>query len=186
MENKELSADQREKLFSTLKSRFEKHMNRHQDLKWAKVQTKIEASNEKLWSLNQMESTGGEPDVVQHDKETGEYTFYDCSAESPKGRRSFCYDYDGQESRKEFKPSGNAIDMASTIGIELLTEDQYRELQKLGHFDMKTSSWIKTPSNIRDLGGALFSDFRYETVFVYHNGAQSYYGGRAFRGILQL
>lgn len=161
-------------------------MNRHQGLEWAQVQTKLEASPEKLWSLNEMERTGGEPDVVGHDEKTGEYVFYDCSAESPKGRRSVCYDREGQESRKEHKPENNAIDMAAAMGIELLTEEQYRELQKLGNFDTKTSSWVKTPSDIRKLGGALFADRRYNTVFVYHNSAPSYYAARGFRGSLRV
>jgi hypothetical protein len=183
---KELSAKQREELLHTLKARFEKNMNRHKDLEWAKVQAKLENEIGKLWSLNEMERTGGEPDVVGYDKKTGEYIFYDCSAESPKGRRSVCYDREGLESRKEYKPENNAIDMAAAMGIELLTEDQYRELQKLGNFDPKTSSWVKTPSEIRKLGGAIFADFRYGNVFVYHNGAQSYYGARAFRGSLRV
>ena len=176
-------AGKREELLRILKSRFEKNMNRHKGLEWAEVQAKLE---EKLWSLNEMERTGGEPDVVGHDKKTGEYIFYDCSAESPKGRRSVCYDREGQESRKEHKPEDNAIDMAAAMGIELLTEEQYRELQKLGNFDAKTSSWVKTPSDIRTLGGALFADFRYGNVFVYHNSAPSYYSARAFRGSLRV
>jgi hypothetical protein len=183
---KELSPKQREELLNTLKARFEKSMNRHKGLEWAKVQAKLETNAEKLWSLNEMERTGGEPDVVGHDKKTGEYIFYDCSAESPKGRRSVCYDREGLESRKEHKPENNAIDMAAAMGIELLSEEQYRALQKLGNFDTKTSSWVKTPSDIRKLGGALFGDFRYGHVFVYHNGAQSYYGARAFRGLLRV
>ena len=183
---KELSPEQREELLRALKARFEKNMNRHKGLEWAKVQAKLEANPEKLWSLNEMERTGGEPDVVGHDKKTGEYIFYDCSAESPKGRRSVCYDREGLESRKEHKPENNAIDMAAAMGIELLTEEQYRELQKLGNFDTKTSSWVKTPSDIRKLGGALFCDRRYGHVFVYHNGAQSYYAARAFRGSLRV
>ena len=187
VENKrELSPEQREELLITLKARFEKNVNRHKDLGWAKVQAKLEVNTEKLWSLNEMERTGGEPDVVGHDKKTGEYIFYDCSAESPKGRRSVCYDREGQESRREYKPGNNAIDMAAAMGIELLTEEQYRELQKLGNFDTKTSSWVKTPSDIRKLGGAIFADFRYGNVFVYHNGAESYYGARAFRGSLKV
>lgn len=161
-------------------------MNRHKDLEWAKVKSTLEASAEKLWSLNEMERTGGEPDVVGHDRKTGEYMFYDCSAESPKGRRSFCYDREGLESRKEHKPDNNAIDMADAMGIELLTEDQYRELQELGDFDTKTSSWLKTPSDIRALGGAIFADRRYDHVFVYHNGAGSYYAVRGFRGSLRI
>jgi len=183
---KELSPEQREELLRALKARFEKNMNRHKGLEWAEVQPKLEASTEKLWSLNEMERTGGEPDVVGHDKKTGEYVFYDCSAESPKGRRSVCYDREGQESRKEHKPESNAIDMAAAMGIELLTEEQYRELQKLGNFDAKTSSWVKTPSDIRKLGGALFADRRYNTVFVYHNSAPSYYAARGFRGSLRV
>jgi hypothetical protein len=181
----DMEAKQREELLRTLKARFEKNMSRHKGLEWAEVQARLEAT-EKLWSLNEMERTGGEPDVVGHDKKTGEYIFYDCSAESPKGRRSVCYDREGQESRKEHKPEDNAIDMAAAMGIELLTEEQYRELQQLGNFDAKTSSWIKTPADIRRLGGALFADFRYGHVFVYHNGAQSYYAARAFRGSLRV
>ena len=183
---KELSPEQREELLTALKARFEKNMNRHKGVEWAKVQAKLEANTEKLWSLNEMERTGGEPDVVGHDKKTGEYIFYDCSAESPKGRRSVCYDREGQEARKEHKPENNAIDMAAAMGIELLTEEQYRELQKLGDFDTKTSSWVKTPSDIRKLGGAPFADRRYGNVFVYHNSAPSYYGGRVFRGPLRV
>jgi hypothetical protein len=182
----ELPPEQREELLSTLKGRFEKNRNRHKGLEWAEVQAKLEANPEKLWSLHEMERTGGEPDVVGHDKKSGEYIFYDCSAESPNGRRSVCYDLEGQESRKEHKPENNAIDMAATMGIELLTEEQYRELQQLGKFDTKTSSWVKTPAEIRKLGGAIFADFRYGNVFVYHNGAQSYYAGRAFRGALRV
>jgi len=183
---KELLPEQREELFRILKARFEKNMNRHKDIEWAKVQAKLEANIEKLWSLNEMERTGGEPDVVGHDTIADKYIFYDCSAESPKGRRSICYDRKGLESRKEHKPENNAIDMAAAMGIEILTEEQYRELQKLGNFDTKTSSWIKTPSEIRKLGGAIFADFRYGNVFVYHNGAESYYGVRAFRGSLRV
>ena len=183
---KELSPEQREELLGALKARFEKNMNRHKGLEWAKVQAKLEANTEKLWSLNEMERTGGEPDVVGHDKKTGEYIFYDCSAESPKDRRNVCYDREGQEARKAFKPEDNAIDMAAAMGIELLTEEQYRELQKLGNFDTKTSSWVKTPSDIRKLGGALFADRRYGNVFVYHSSAPSYYGARAFRGSLRV
>jgi len=183
---KGLSPEQREELFRALKARFEKNMNRHKDLEWARVEAKLEANAEKLWSLYEMERTGGEPDVVGHDKKTGEYTFYDCSAESPKGRRSVCYDREALESRKEHKPEDNAVDMAAAMGIELLTEEQYRELQKLGHFDTKTSSWVKTRSDVRNLGGALFCDRRYNTVFVYHNGAESYYAARAFRGLLRV
>jgi hypothetical protein len=183
---KELPAKKREELLEALKARFEKNMNRHESLEWAKVQAKLEANTKKLWSLNEMERTGGDPDVVGYDKKTGEYIFYDCSAESPKGRRSVCYDREGQESRKEFKPENNAIDMATAMGIELLTEEQYRELQKLGNFDTKTSSWVKTPSDIRKLGGALFADRRYGNIFVYHNSAHSYYAARGFRGSLRV
>jgi len=183
---KELSPEQREALLKALEARFEKNMNRHKGLEWAKIQVKLEANTEKLWSLNEMERTGGEPDVVGHDKKTGEYIFYDCSAESPKGRRNVCYDREGLETRKKFKPENNAIDMAAAMGIELLTEEEYRELQKLGDFDMKTSSWVKTPSDIRKLGGALFADRRYGNVFVYHNSAPSYYGVRGFRGSLRV
>ena len=182
----ELSPEQREVLLKVLKARFEKNMNRHQSLEWAKVQAKLVANTEKLWSLNEMERTGGEPDVVGHDKETGEYIFYDCSAESPKGRRNVCYDREALESRKEFKPKDTAMDMAAAMGIEILTEEQYREFQKLGNFDTKTSSWVKTPSEIRKLGGAIFADRRYDHVFVYHNGADSYYGARGFRGSLRV
>src|SRR3979490_1269228 len=183
---RDLSPEQREELLRALKGRFEKNMNRHKGLEWAKVQAKLEANAEKLWSLNEMERTGGEPDVVGHDKKTGEYIFYDCSAESPKGRRSLCYDREALESRKEHKPEDNALDMAAAMSIELLTEEQYRELQKLGNFDSKTSSWVKTPSDIRNLGGALFCDRRYDTVFVYHYGAESYYAARAFRASLRV
>jgi hypothetical protein len=183
---KGLSPVQHEGLLSALKARFEKNMNRHKGLEWAKVQAKLEANPEKLWSLNEMEITGGEPDVVRHDKTTDEYIFYDCSTESPKGRRSLCYDREALESRKKHKPRNNAMDMAATIGIELLTEEQYRELQKLGNFDTKTSSWVKTPADIRKLGGAIFADFRYGHVFVYHNGAESYYAARGFRGSLRV
>ena len=190
---KKLSPEQCEELLRALKARFEKNMNRHKDLEWAKVHAKLEAclsgrqaNTEKLWSLNEMERTGGEPDVVGHDKKTGEYIFYDCSAESPKGRRSVCYDGEALDSRKEHKPENSAVDMAAAMGIELLTEEQYRELQKLGNFDTKTSSWVKTPSEIRKLGGAIFADFRYGNVFVYHNGAESYYAARAFRGSLRV
>jgi hypothetical protein len=175
---KELSPEHREELLRALKARFEKNMNRHKGLEWAQVQAKVEANIERLWSINEMERTGGEPDVVGQDRKTGEYIFYDCSAESPKGRRSVCYDREALESRKEHKPGNSAMYMAAAMGIELLTEDQYRELQKLGNFDMKTSSWVKTPSDIRNLGGALFCDRRYNTVFVYHNGAESYYAAR--------
>jgi Protein of unknown function (DUF4256) len=183
---KELSPKQREELLKTLKARFEKNMDRHKGLQWSNVQAKLEANSQKLWSLNEMERTGGEPDVVAHDKKTGEYSFYDCSAESPKGRRSLCYDREALDARKEHKPKDNAIDMAAAIGIELLTEEQYRELQKLGDFDTKTSSWVKTPSDIRKLGGALFCDRRYHHVFLYHNGAESYYAARGFRGSLSV
>jgi len=183
---RELSPEQRKELLGALKARFEKNMNRHEGLEWAKVQAKLEASAERLWSLNEMERTGGEPDVVGHDRKTGEYIFYDCSAESPKGRRNVCYDREGQEARKAARPENNAIDMAAAMGIELLTEEQYRELQRLGEFDTKTSSWVKTPSDIRKLGGALFADRRYDNVFVYHNSAPSYYGVRAFRGSLRV
>ena len=183
---KELSAEQREQLLRTLKTRFEKNVSRHKDLEWSKAQAKLEANAEKLWSLHEMERTGGEPDVVGHDKKTGEFIFYDCSAESPKDRRSVCYDREALESRKEHKPKNNAIDMATAMGIELLTEEQYRELQQLGAFDTKTSSWVKTPSAIRKLGGALFCDRRFDTVFLYHNGAESYYAARGFRGSLRV
>ena len=183
---KKLSQQQSKELLQTLKTRFEKNMSRHKGLEWAKVQAKLEANPEKLWSLDDMEETGGEPDVIGHDKKTGEYIFYDCSAESPKGRRSVCYDGEALESRKEHKPENNAIDMAAAMGIELLTEEQYRALQKLGNFDAKTSSWVQTPPAIRKLGGALFADFRYGNVFVYHNGAESYYGARGFRGSLRV
>jgi hypothetical protein len=183
---KELSPEQRKELLRASKARFEKNMNRHRSLEWAKVQAKLEGNAEKLWSLNEMERTGGEPDVVGHDKTTGEYIFYDCSAESPKGGRSACYDRAALESRKEHKPENNAIDMAAAMGIELLTEEQYRELQKVENLDTKTSSWVKTPSDVRKLGGALFCDRRYDTVFVYHNGAESYYAARGFRGSLRV
>ncbi len=189
MENKmELLREEREDLVGVLKARFEKNMNRHLGLEWAKLQEKLDTddSRGKLWSLSEMEKTGGEPDVVGMDQETGEYIFYDCSAESPKGRRSVCYDREGLESRKEFKPENNAIDLAAAMGIELLTEEQYRALQKLGNFDAKTSSWVKTPAEIRKLGGALFADFRYGNVFVYHNSAPSYYSARGFRGSLYV
>ncbi|WP_163398520.1 DUF4256 domain-containing protein [Flavobacterium fluviatile] len=183
---KELLPKEHEELLKILKNRFEKNKNRHQNLDWDKVQTKLESGPEKLWSLNEMEKTGGEPDVVSFDEKTNEYIFYDCSAESPKGRRSVCFDLEAQESRKEHKSENNVIDMAAAMGIELLDENQYRELQKLGNFDEKTSSWIKTPADIRNLGGALFADFRYNTVFIYHNGAQSYYAARGFRGALRV
>ena len=186
MPNVTLSKKQSEEILKTLKARFEKNMNRHQGLEWAKVQAKLEAKTEKLWSLNEMERSGGEPDVVGHDNKTGEYIFYDCSAESPKGRRSLCYDREALDSRKENKPKNSAMEVAAAIGVELLTEEQYRELQKLGSFDTKTSSWVKTPSAIRELGGALFCDRRFDTVFVYHNGAESYYAARGFRGWLRV
>src|ERR1041385_8340049 len=183
---KKVSPELRVELLTELKARFEKKMNRHKGLEWAKIQAKLEANAEKLWSLTEMERTGGEPDVVGQDKKTGEYIFFDCSAESPKGRTSVCYDREGLESRKEHKPKNNAMDMAAAMGIELLTEEQYRELQKLGNFDTKTSSWVKTPSDIRRLGGALFCDRRYDTIFVFHNGAECYYAARAFRGSLRV
>jgi hypothetical protein len=185
---KELSQEKREELLKVLKTRFEKNMNRHKGLEWAKVQAKLEANIEKLWSLNEMERTGGEPDVVGQDKKTGEYIFYDCSAETPKGRRNVCYDREGQEARekKGIHPAGNVVDMAAALGIELLTQEQYRELQELGEFDTKTQSWVKTPLDIRKLGGAIFADRRYGNVFVYHNSAPSFYSGRAFRGSLRV
>ena len=185
MKNK-LSAAEREELLATLKTRFEKNMNRHKGVDWAKVLSKLEANSEKLWSLSEMERTGGEPDVVGHDKKTGEYVFVDCSAESPKGRRSVCYDREALESRKEHKPKDCAIDMAKAMGVEVLTEEQYRELQKVGEFDLKTSSWVQTPAAVRRLGGALFCDRRYEQVFVYHNGAESYYAARGFRAAVRV
>ncbi len=183
---KELSPEQGEELLRTLKARFEKNLNCHKGIEWDKVHAKLKANVDKLWSLNEMEITGGEPDVVGYDENTDEYIFYDCSPESPKGRRSVCYDREAQESRKEHKPENNAIDMAEAMGIEILTEEQYRELQKLGKFDTKTSSWVKTPDPIRKLGGAIFCDCRYDTVFVYHNGAESYYAARGFRGSLKI
>ena len=183
---KNLTAKQGEELLGTLKARFEKNMSRHKGLDWAKVQARLAANPEKLWSLSEMERTGGEPDVVGYDKKTGEYIFYDCSAESPKGRRSLCYDREALESRKEFKPADTALDMAAAMGVELLTEEQYQGLQKLGNFDTKTSSWLKTPAEIRKLGGAIFGDRRYDHVFVYHTGADAYYGSRAFRGALRV
>ncbi|MGA7906056.1 MAG: DUF4256 domain-containing protein [Candidatus Sulfotelmatobacter sp.] len=183
---KELSLKQREELLRVLQARFEKNMNRHAGLEWAEVKAKLEANPEKLWSLGEMERTGGEPDVVGHDKKTGEYVFFDCSPESPNGRRSFCYDREALDSRKEHKPKNSAMDMAAAMGIELLTEEQYRELQKLGEFDTKTSSWVKAPADMRKLGGALFGDRRFGRVFLYHNGAESYYAGRAFRGSLRV
>lgn len=182
----ELPPKQREALLKTLKARFEKHPNRHTGLEWTKVHTRLEANTKKLWSLHEMERTGGEPDVIGHDTKTGAYIFVDCAAESPKGRRSLCYDHEALESRKEHKPKNSAVDMAAAMGVELLTEEQYRELQKLGPFDAKTSSWLKTPSEIRKLGGAIFGDFRYGNVFLYHNGAQSYYAARAFRGSVRV
>ncbi len=183
---RELLPEQREELLSTLKTRFQKNMNRHEGIDWAKVQAKLEAQPEKLWSLDDMETTGGEPDVVGYDKKTDEYIFYDCAAESPKGRRSYCYDRAALDSRKEHKPANSAVDVAAEMGIELLAEEEYRELQKLGKFDTKTSSWVKTPNDIRKLGGAIFCDYRYATVFKYHNGAESYYGSRGFRGVLRV
>jgi hypothetical protein len=183
---KKLSSDQHDELIRALKARFEKNTSRHKGMEWAKVQPKLEAQPDKLWSLYEMERTGGEPDVVAQDKKIGEYIFHDCSAESPTGRRSVCYDREGLESRKEHAPKNNAIDMAAAMGIELLTEEEYRRLQKLGPFDTKTSSWLKTPAAIRKLGGAIFGDYRYGQVFVYHNGAQSYYGARGFRGALKV
>lgn len=184
---KKLSSEQNETLLTTLKARFEKNMNRHETVGWAQVQLKLETANaEKLWSLNEMERTGGEPDIVSYDEKTDEYTFYDCSAESPDGRRSVCYDREGLESRKEHRPENSAIDMAEAMGIELLSEEQYRDMHNFGKFDRKTSSWIKTPADIRKLGGAIFADYRYGKVFVYHNGAQSYYGARGFRAALKI
>jgi hypothetical protein len=184
--NVTLSKKQAEEILRALKVRFEKNVTRHQGLEWDKIQAKLEANAEKLWSLNEMERTGGEPDVVGQNKKTGEYVFYDCSEESPKGRRSLCYDREALDSRKENKPRDSALDLAAAMGVELLAEEQYRELQRLGNFDTKTSSWVKTPSNIRKLGGALFCDRRFDTVFVYHNGAESYYAARAFRGWLRV
>jgi hypothetical protein len=185
-ENRELSADQREEILGILKVRFGKNTTRHEGLEWDKVQAKLEANPEKLWSLNEMEQTGGEPDVISYDENADEYIFCDCSAESPKGRRSVCYDHEALESRKQHKPENSAIGMATDMGIEILTEEQYRDLQNLGKFDLKTSSWVKTPANIRKLGGAIFCDRRYDTVFLYHNGAESYYGARGFRGLLRV
>lgn len=182
----ELSVEQREELLKVLKTRFEKNMNRHEDLEWAKVEAKLATNLEKLWSLNEMEVTGGEPDVIDYDKEKDEYTFCDCSKESPKGRRSLCYDREALESRKKHQPENTVIDVANAMGIELLTEEQYRELQQLGNFDIKSSSWVQTPSDIRELGGALFCDYRFGHVFVYHNGADSYYAARGFRGSLRV
>jgi len=186
MSKKNLSPKQAEELLKTLKARFEKNMIRHKGLEWSKVETRLKSKTEKLWSLNEMERTGGEPDVVGYDKSSGEYIFYDCSAESPDGRRSVCYDREALESRKEHKPKDSAVNMASTMGIELLTEEQYREMQKLGKFDLKTSSWVKTPADIRKLGGAIFCDRRYDKVFTYHNGAESYYAARGFRGVMKV
>jgi hypothetical protein len=183
---RELFPAQKEELLKTLKTRFENHMKRHKNLEWSKVQAKLDEHNEKLWSLYEMEKSGGEPDVVSQDIKTGEFLFYDCSAESPKGRRSYCYDPEGLESRKEHKPENSALGMAADIGIEILTEDQYRDLQQIGIFDTKTSSWVKTPAEIRKLGGAIFCDRRYNHVFTYHNGAESYYGARGFRGSLRV
>ncbi len=184
--SKKLSPHQRDELLSILKNRFEKNKSRHKGLEWANVRVKLEANLGKLWSLHEMELTGGEPDVVGYDRKTGEFIFYDCSAESPNGRRSICYDHEALESRKEYKPKNSAIGMADEMGIEMLTEEQYRELQKMGNFDTKTSSWLKTPSAIRKLGGAIFGDYRFGCVFIYHNGAESYYGARAFRGLLRV
>jgi len=183
---KQLSAEQREELLKVLKARFEKNMSRHTGMEWANVQARLEANPQKLWSLDEMEITGGEPDVVGHDQKTGEYIFYDCAAESPKARRSVCYDREALDARKEYKPANSAVDMAADMGIELLSDEQYRELQKLGKFDLKTSSWVKTPADIRKLGGAIFCDRRYDTIFVYHNGAESYYAARGFRGSLKV
>ena len=183
---RDLSPEEREELLGTLKARFESNMNRHPGLEWEKVQARLEANHDRLWSLREMEGTGGEPDVVRYDEQTAEYIFYDCSAESPQGRRSVCYDREALESRKKHKPADSALGMAAAMGIELLTEEEYRELQKLGSFDLKTSSWVRTPDSIRRLGGALFCDLRYDTVFVYHNGAESYYAARGFRGLLRV
>jgi hypothetical protein len=185
-QKRDLSYEECEEVLKTLKVRFEKNMDRHQDIEWAEVETRLKANKEKLWSLNEMERTGGEPDVVDYDSNTGDFFFYDCSAESPKGRRNVCYDNEALESRKEHKPENSAAGMADAFGIELLTEEQYRKLQKYGSFDMKTSSWLKTPPEIRKLGGAIFADFRYGHVFVYHNGAESYYSVRGFRGLLRV
>jgi hypothetical protein len=182
----ELTAKQRDELLKTLKERFEKNMKRHQGLDWAKVRTRLEANAEKLWSLNEMENTGGEPDAVGFDKKTGEYIFFDCSEQTPEGRRNYCYDREALDGRKKFKPKNSAVDVATAMGIELLTEEQYRELQMLGEFDAKSSSWVKTPPGVRELGGALFCDRRFNRVFVYHNGAESYFGGRGFRGWLKV
>ncbi|HXE43452.1 MAG TPA: DUF4256 domain-containing protein [Candidatus Baltobacteraceae bacterium] len=184
--DKKLSPEQREKLFRTLRERFEKNVSRHKGLEWAKVQAKLEGNAEKVWSLQEMERTGGEPDVIGHDKKTGEYIFCDCSEQTPEGRRNLCYDREALEARKKFKPKNSAMDMAAAMGVEILTEEEYRELQKMGEFDTKTSSWVKTPADIRKLGGALFCDRRYGRVFVYHNGAESYFGGRGFRGLVRV
>lgn len=186
MAKKELSTKQRQELLETLQGRFEKNMDRHKGLEWANVQAKLEANPDKLWSIGEMECTGGEPDVIAFEKKTGEFVFCDCSLESPKDRRSLCYDREALDARKEHKPKGSAVDMAAAIGVEILTEQEYRELQKLGNFDTKTSSWVKTPDEIRDLGGAIFCDRRYNTVFTYHNGADSYYAARGFRGSLRV
>lgn len=186
MNKHSLSVQESEALLSLLKIRFDKNINRHKDIEWSKVEAKLKSNPDKLWSLNEMERTGGEPDVIGYNKDVDEYLFCDCATETPKGRRSICYDRAALDSRKEFKPENTALDLANEMGIEILDEDNYRALQKLGKFDMKTSSWIKTPENIRKLGGALFADYRYETVFVYHNGASSYYAARAFRGILKV
>lgn len=183
---KKLSPQQTEELLVILTTRFEKNSNRHVGIDWVKVEERLEINGEKLWSLNEMEMTGGEPDIIGEDKTTGEYIFCDCSAESPKGRRSLCYDSEGLASRKDYKPENNVVDLAADMGIEILTEEEYKELQKLGNFDVKTSSWLKTPNEMRKLGGAIFGDFRFGRVFIYHNGAQSYYGARAFRGILRV
>lgn len=185
-DKRKLSSEQSKELLSVLKNRFEKNMNRHKGLEWAKVQARLEANPEKLWSIDDMEATGGEPDVVDHDKKTGEYIFYDCSAESPKERRSLCYDREALEARKEHKPKNSALDMAAEMGVKILTEQEYRDLQQLGEFDLKTSSWVQTPDAIRERGGALFCDRRYNHVFVYHNGAESYYAARGFRGSLRV
>ena len=184
--NMELSPKQREELLKALKTRFEKNTNRHEGLQWAEIQAKLESNTEKLWALSEMERTGGEPDVVNYDNTTGEYLFYDCSAESPAGRRNVCYDQEALESRKQYKPSNSALNMAATMGVEILTEEEYRELQNLGEFDLKTSSWVKTPNDIRKLGGAIFCDRRYDNVFVYHNSVESYYAARGFRGLLVI
>lgn len=186
MPKQTLAKNQRQEILSTLKARFEKNMGRHKGMEWANIQAKLEANDQKLWSLNEMEKSGGEPDVVGHDKKTDQYIFFDCATESPKPRRSACYDDEALASRKEHKPANSAVELATAMGIELLTEEQYRELQTLGEFDTKTSSWVKTPAAIRKLGGALFCDRRFNTVFVYHNGAESYYAGRGFRGVLKI